>query len=113
MRDVERDSQPGLNVRTLLESCADLPGLRDRPLLSISYDMGLRASQLLGIEFAHIIEAIDPGARLLSILRSKGDQKGEGAMAHLSPRSVRAISARQEAAGLIAGPIFRRVLVRR
>lgn len=114
VRDVERDSPRGLNVRTLLESCADdLPGLRDRALLSTAYDTGLRASELVAIEFAHIIEAIDPEARLLSILRSKGDQEGEGATAYLSPRSVRAISAWKEAAGLVAGPVFRRVQVRR
>ena len=75
----------GLNVRALLESCAeDLPGLRDRALLSAGYDTGLRASELVAIEVAHILEAIDPDARLLSIPRSKGDQEGEGATAYLS-----------------------------
>lgn len=79
VRDVERDQARGLNIRALLESCADdLPGLRDRALLSTAYDTGLRASELVAIEVEHIIEAIDPEARLLRILRSKGDPEGKG-----------------------------------
>ena len=114
VRNVERDAPRGLNVRALLESCGDdLPGLRNRALLSAGYDTGLRASELVAIEVEHIIEAIDPDARLLSIPRSKGDQDGEGATAYLSPRTVRAIAAWLEAAAIEAGPVFRRVNVRR
>ncbi|RZF63535.1 integrase [Sphingomonas populi] len=114
VRDVERDAPRGLNLRALLESCpVDLPGLRDRALLSTAYDTGLRASELVAIAVEHIIEAIDPDARLLQILRHKGDQEGEGATAYLSPRSVTAIAAWQLAAGITAGPLFRRVQVRR
>lgn len=114
VRDVERDSPRGLNVRALLEACADdLPGLRDRALLSTAYDTGLRASELVAIAVEHILEATDPEARLLDIPRSKGDQDGEGATAYLSPRSVRAITAWTEAASISEGPLFRRVQVRR
>ena len=114
VRNVERDTPRGLNVRALLENCSeDLPGLRDRALLSAAYDTGLRASELVAIGVEHIIEAIDPDARLLRIPRSKGDQKGEGATAYLSPRTVRAIAAWLEAAGLETGAVFRRVNVRR
>ena len=114
VRNIERDAPRGLNVRALLEACADdLPGLRDRALLSVGYDTGLRASELVAIEVAHILEAIDPDARLLSIPRSKGDPEGEGATAFLSPRSVRAIAAWLKAAGIEAGAVFRRVNVRR
>lgn len=114
VRNVECDEPRGLNVRALLECCAqDLPGLRDRALLSAGYDTGLRASELVAIEVEHIIEAIDPEARLLSIPRSKGDQEGEGATAYLSPRTVRSIAAWLEAAGIEAGAVFRRVNVRR
>ena len=114
VRNVERDEPRGLNVRALLESCAeDMPGLRDRALLSAGYDTGLRASELVAIEVEHIIEAIDPDARLLSIQRSKGDQEGEGATAYLSPRTVRAILAWTAAAGIDSGAVFRRVNVRR
>ena len=114
VRNVEHDAPRGLNVRALLESCAeDLPGLRDRALLSVGYDTGLRASELVAIAVEHIVEAIDPEARLLSIPRSKGDQEGEGATAYLSPRTVGALAAWLEAAGIEHGPVFRRVNVRR
>jgi integrase len=114
VRNVERDQPRGLNVRALLDSCdEDLAGLRDRALLSAAYDTGLRASELVAIEVKHIIEAVDPDARLLTIPRSKGDQEGEGATAFLSPRTVRAIAAWLEAAVITAGPVFRRVNVRR
>jgi site-specific recombinase XerC len=114
VRDVEREAPRGINVRALLEACADdLPGLRDRALLSVAYDTGLRASELVAIELGHIVEALDPEARLLMIARSKGDAEGEGATAFLSPRSVRAIAAWIAAAGIGDGPLFRRVQVRR
>jgi len=114
VRDVARDKPRGLNVRALLEACADdLPGRRDRALLSVAYDSGLRASELVAIEVGHIMEALDPEARLLAIPRSKGDQEGEGATAFLSPRSVRAIAAWTEASGIGEGALFRRVQVRR
>lgn len=104
----------GLNVRAVLESCADdLPGLRDRALLSTAYDTGLRASELVAVAVEQIEDAIDPEARLLQILRSKGDQDGQGATAFLSPRTVAAIAAWTQAAGISAGPLFRRVQVRR
>ncbi|WP_340267937.1 tyrosine-type recombinase/integrase [Sphingobium mellinum] len=114
VRDVERDKRRGINVGALLEACADdLPGLRDRALLSVAYDTGLRASELTAVAIEHIIEALDLEARLLEIQRSKGDQEGEGATAFLSPRSVRAITAWTEAADISSGPLFRRVQVRR
>ena len=114
VRDVEREAPRGINVRALLEACGDdSPGLRDRALLSVAYDSGLRASELVAIQVGHIVEALDPEARLLAIPRSKGDPEGEGATAFLSPRSVRAIAAWTEAAGIEAGPLFRRVQVRR
>lgn len=114
VRDIEREQPRGLNIRALLEACGDdLTGLRDRALLSTAYDTGLRASELVAVAVEHIVDALDPEARLLLILRSKGDQDGEGATAFLSPRSVRAIAAWQWASGIEAGPLFRSVQVRR
>lgn len=114
VRDVERDLARGLNIRALLDACPDdLPGLRDRALLSTAYDTGLRASELVAVAIEQIEEAIDPEARLLQILRSKGDQDGQGATAFLSPRTVSAIVAWTRAADISAGPLFRRVQVRR
>jgi len=114
VRDIARDSPRGLNIRALLDACGDdLTGLRDRALLSTAYDTGLRASELVAVAVEHIVEALDPEARLLEIPRTKGDPEGEGATAFLSPRSVRAIAAWQAASGIVAGPLFRRVQVRR
>ncbi len=114
VRNVVEDGPKGLNVRSLIEACPDdLPGLRDRALLSLAYDTGLRASELVAVQLADIIEALDPEARLLSIHRSKGDQEGEGATAFLSPRTVRAVAAWTRAADITEGPFLRRVNVRR
>ncbi len=114
VRDIAAEAPRGLNVRALLEACnEDLPELRDRALLSVAYDTGLRASELVAVCVEHMLEALDPEARLLAIPRAKGDQEGEGATAFLSPRSVRAVAAWMEAAGIEAGPLFRRVQVRR
>jgi site-specific recombinase XerC len=114
VKDVERDQPRGLNIRALLEACGDdLTGLRDRALLSTAYDTGLRASELVAVRVEHIVDALDPEARLLEIPRSKADQEGEGATAFVSPRSVRAIAAWRKASGIEAGPLFRRVQVRR
>ncbi len=113
VRDVERDPARGLNVRALLDACGeDLTGLRDRALLSLAYDTGLRVRELVAVRVDDLIAAIDPEARLLVIARSKGDQEGEGATAYLSPRTVRAIAAWTAAAEIETGPLFRRVIVR-
>ena len=82
-------------------------------MLSVAYDTGLRASELVAISRDDIVEALDPDARLLKIARSKGDQEGEGATAYLSPRSVGALTNWLDAAGIATGVVFRRVIVRR
>jgi site-specific recombinase XerD len=114
VRNVVDDTPKGLNVRALIEACGDdLPGLRDRALLSLAYDTGLRAAELVAVAIADVIDALDPEARLLRIHRSKGDREGEGATAYLSPRTARAVVAWTQAAGISDGPLFRRVNVRR
>jgi integrase len=114
VKDPVRDAPRGLNLRSVLEACPDdLPGLRDRALLSVAYDTGLRVSELVAIQVDDIVAAIDADARLLRIKRSKGDPEGQGATAYISARSVRAIAAWTDAAGIGAGPLFRRVGVRR
>ena len=114
VKDPLRDAPRGINVRASLYACDETPtGLRDRALLSVAYDTGLRASELVAIAVEDIIAAIDPDARLLRIGRSKGDQDGEGATAYLSPRSAGALTAWLDIAGIETGPVFRRVIVRR
>jgi integrase len=114
VKDPLADTPRGIHVRAILDACDTSPtALRNRALLSVAYDTGLRASELVAIEIADIIEAIDAEARLLRIRRHKGDQDGDGATAYLSPRSVKAIEAWLAAAGIAEGPMFRRVVVRR
>ena len=113
VRDVHGDAPRGLSLAALLASCSDtLVGHRDRALLSVAYDTGLRAAELVAADVEDMQPAIDPDAGLLRIQRSKSDQAGEGATAYLSPRSMRAIDAWRGAAGIEAGPLFRRVYVR-
>ena len=114
VKDPVQDTPRGIHIRAILEASADTPtGLRNRALLSTAYDTGLRASELVAVEVADLLEALDPEARLLAIDRHRGDQDGEGATAYLSPRSVEAINAWLKAAEIEEGAIFRRVIVRR
>jgi integrase len=114
VKDPLQDAPRGINVRAILNICdGSPPGLRNSALLSVAYDTGLRASELVTIKVADMIEAIDADARLLRIKRHKGDQEGEGATAYLSPRSVKAVHAWLKAADIESGPIFRRIIVRR
>lgn len=109
-----QDTPRGIHIRAILAACDGTPtGLRNRALLSVAYDTGLRASELVAIALEDIVEALDPDARLLRIGRHKGDQDGEGSTAYLSPRSVEALDAWLRAADVSEGPVFRRVIVRR
>ena len=114
VKDPLSDTPRGINVRAALEMYDETPtGLRDKALLSVAYDTGLRASELVAIVVEDIVEALDPDARLLRIGRSKGDQEGEGATAYLSPRSASALTEWLKVAKIESGPVFRRVIVRR
>lgn len=114
VRDPVADPPRGLNLRAALTTLGHgLTDLRDKALLSLAYDTGLRASELVAVAVEDISEAIDPGARLLRIARSKGDQEGEGATAYLSPRSASLVNDWITAAGITSGPLLRRVIVRR
>ncbi|SEJ96863.1 Phage integrase family protein [Sphingobium sp. AP50] len=121
VRDPVKETARGVSLQALLKACGDdEKGARDFALLSIAYDTGLRASELVAIEVEHILPSSDPHTRLLAIPRHKGDQEGEGATAFLSERSVLALQAWLSAlAGLASvpevttGPIFRRLFVKR
>ncbi|WP_254054306.1 tyrosine-type recombinase/integrase [Sphingorhabdus sp. EL138] len=112
VKNVLRDKPRGIAIKQLLEACGDnLIGLRNRALLSVAYDTGLRRSELVAVQLDDIMPALDADARLLNISRTKGDQIGEGATAYLSPRSVKAIEAWTQAGEIKTGPLFRRVRV--
>lgn len=114
VRNLHADAPRGLSLAAVLASCPDtVEGCRDAALLSVAYDTGLRASELVALNYADLMPAIAADAALVRVRRSKGDQEGHGATAYLSPRSVRALARWQAAAGLVEGPLFRRVFLRR
>lgn len=114
VKDPLTDRPRGLNLRSTLEVLGDgLTDMRDKAMLSLAYDTGLRASEIVAVAVEDLCEAIDPDARLLRIARTKGDQEGEGATAYLSPRTAQLVNAWLKAACISAGPVFRRVIVRR
>lgn len=105
--NVLRDKQQPLSLLQLLEHIpGDLAGLRDRALIAVGYDAGLRASELVPIDLAHIKPAAN-GEASLFIPRSKTDQESEGAWAWLSARAVRHLDAWIKATGITEGHVFR------
>tara|TARA_B100001765_G_scaffold50891_1_gene29772 strand:- start:24130 stop:25458 length:1329 start_codon:yes stop_codon:yes gene_type:complete len=111
----DRAHRKAFTLTALLAACdTDPPGLRDAALLSLGYDTGLRVSELLRVEVAHIAlgEASD-GAGTLFVPTSKTDQQGEGAHAWISPDTMRRIAAWLDVAEIRKGQVFRRVAVRR
>ena len=104
---------PGFTLSALLEACpGTVMGLRDAALLSLGYDAGLRVSELVAIDCAHVTP-LEDGAGILDVARSKTDQEGRGAEAWLSPDTMRRIAAWQREAGMTQGPLFRRIAANR
>lgn len=98
-----------LCVSHLLAACPPtIEGARDKALLSLAYDTGLRRAELVRILHEHI-ERLRGGAGRLFLPTSKTDREGEGAYAYLSPRTMKALRLWQAAAGIEGGPVFRRL----
>jgi integrase len=108
------EGQPGLagvTVLALLAACGgDIVGLRDAALISVAYDAGLRASELVGTRVADLAPVADGSSRL-EIAHSKTGQAGEGALAWLPVETMGRVSAWLLAAGIAEGPVFRRINV--
>lgn len=100
----------GICLSTLLKATRrDLLGARDRALLLVAYDTGCRRSELAAMMVHDVEDADADGAGVVEIGRSKTDQEGQGAVAYLSPPSMRAVNAWRTAARIERGPLFRRV----
>lgn len=105
------ETPKGFTLSALIEACPrNVAGLRDAALLSVGYDAGLRVSELVAINCAHVAEQ-DDGSGLFVIPHSKTDQEGRGATAWLSPDTMRRLAAWRSEAGIADGPLFRRVAV--
>jgi site-specific recombinase XerC len=90
----------------------DLPGLRDRALLLVGFAGAFRRAELARIEVSHL-EAAEHGLRI-TLPFSKGDRESKGVQvgipygaSDLCP--VRALARWRDAAGITAGPLFRRI----
>jgi site-specific recombinase XerC len=97
--------------RLLAPIQADLRGLRDRAILLVGFAGALRRSELASIRVDHL-EKTDRGIRL-TLPHSKGSQETAVIVplpygdTELCP--VHALEAWLQAAGLTAGPVFRRI----
>ena len=100
----------GVCLTHLLKACRrDLLGLRDAALLRIAYDSGCRRSELVAIMVDAVEGPDGEGAGTLFIPESKTDREREGAVAYLSPATMRAIATWRDAGHIDKGPLFRRV----
>ncbi len=103
----------GVSVEAMLASSPDtVQGARDRALLSLAFDTGLRRSEIVAVSCNHIepggAGANGVGGRLF-VPRSKSDQEGAGAYAYLAPRSMAHIREWRAQAELTDGALFRRL----
>jgi integrase len=91
---------------------ADLVGLRDRALLLTGFAGALRRAELAAIRVEHL-EPRERGLRL-TLPHSKGERTGRGVTVALPYGTtelcpIRALRSWQEAAGITAGAVFRRI----
>lgn len=90
----------------------DLRGLRDRALLLVGFAGAFRRSELARVDVAHI-EETEHGLRI-TLPQSKGDREGKGVAVGIPYGTsalcpVRALKRWLAAAGIAAGPVFRRI----
>lgn len=84
-------------------------GQRERALLSLAFDTGLRLSQFVETRWPHV-ERGPPGGGRLFVPRSKADQEGAGAYAFMPARTMAALAQWRAACGFPKdGAILRRL----
>ena len=99
----------GVCVEAMLAAAPNtLQGKRDRALLSLAFDTGLRRSEIVATRWGHVERGASGGGRLF-VPRSKGDQEGSGAYAYLSSRTMASLREWRTDARFKEGPIFRRL----
>jgi integrase len=87
----------------------NLRDIRDRALVCLAYDSMCRREELVNLRIEDI-EEVGDGSGSILIRRSKTDTAGEGAMAYLSPLTMRLIQEWIKQAGIKEGAVFVRVL---
>ena len=99
----------GVCVEAMLAAASDnLQGKRDRALLSLAFDTGLRRSEIVATRWTHVERGGGGGGRLF-VPRSKADQEGSGSYAYLSARTMAALGAWRLSGELKDGPLFTRL----
>jgi len=88
-----------------------LRDVRDRALVCLAYDTMCRREELVNLRIEDV-EEVGDGSGSILIRRSKTDTAGEGAMAYLSPLTMRLVAAWLQASKLKSGPLFARVVGR-
>jgi integrase len=84
----------------------DLTDLRDRALILVAHDTGLRASELLGLQIEHI-ERLGHGRGQIFFHPPRSEASSPGISITISNAAISAIESWIAAAGLTQGPLFR------
>jgi len=87
---------------------ATVKGLRDRALITVAYDTGLRRSELVALDLADLHAAPDGLATLL-LRKSKTDQEGEGAPVLIATDTLEYLQAWIESSAITEGALFRSI----
>ncbi len=87
---------------------APVAAARDCALVRFMSDGLLRISEAVAVDCAHVSKEADSTGRLL-IPSSKTDQTGQGAVVFLSKATLAAVEQYRQLAGILDGPLFRRI----
>jgi integrase len=87
----------------------NLRDIRNRALVAVAYDTMCRREELVNLRVEDI-EELGDGSGSILIRRSKTDTAGEGALAYLSPMTMRLAAAWLQASKLKSGPLFTRIV---
>lgn len=102
------------DLRSLAGACGvDVAGLRDRAMLVVGFAGAFRRSEIVALDVADV--AFDRDGVVVTLRKSKTDQEGAGRVVGLpygsdpSTCPVRTLRAYLDAAGVVAGRVFRSV----
>ena len=85
-----------------------LKGLRDRAVITLAYDTGLRRSELVALDLADL-QAHADGLATLLLRKSKTDQEGEGHQVLMAPDTLAYLTTWITRAALTHGALFRSI----
>jgi site-specific recombinase XerD len=97
-----------LKAKLLAAADSDLRGLRNKAMIAVGYDTLCRRSELVALR-AEDVAPLDGGSSSILIRRSKTDQAGDGRLGYLSAEAFERLQRWTDAAGIVSGPLFRRV----